>query len=408
MDGKTILVARREFGERIRTRGFILSTLGLPIFLIVISLLTSNIQPSAPPPASPEGPGEEPRLVVTGYVDLAGILGHAEAGPTLDAYPDEEAAAAALRRGEIEAYYVIAPDYRETGRVRRISLELPSGEPDTSALTALLRQALVAERPPEVAQRLLAPFGEMGLEVVTIGESGGGGLSTNMLPFIVTAAVMMPLLSGGGLLLRSLAEEKESRVMEVLLVSLRPAQLLAGKVLGMGALVVVQYMAWVLVLALAVPLTGAGMGAALQGLNLGTREALAALLYGVGGFFLYAAIMAGLGAIAPDVHSSQNWVFIVTLPMTLPFYLWMVLASAPQGGLAVVLSLFPFSAPTAMILRMTTAAVPTWQIIVSLGLMLPTTVVTMRIMARLFHAQVLLSGEPLSLKRLAETLRAPV
>jgi ABC-2 type transport system permease protein len=76
--------------------------------------------------------------------------------------------------------------------------------------------------------------------------------------------------------------------------------------------------------------------------------------------------------------------------------------------LALVLSLFPFSAPTAMILRMTTATVPAWQIVLSLGLMVPTTVAVMAIMARLFHAQVLLSGEPLSVKRFVQALRAPV
>jgi ABC-2 type transport system permease protein len=407
MNSNTLLVARREFRERIRSRGFILSSLAMPIFLIVISMLTGQGQMELSAPAT-EGPEAEARIVVTGYVDLAGIMGDMDPGPTLAPYADEAAAAAALRQGEIDAYYLIAPDYRETGSVLRISQRLPSGEPDTGILTALLRMGLVADHSPQVGQRLLAPMGDTGLEVVTIGGEGGGGLNLDMLPFVVTAAVMVPLLTGGGLLLRSLAQEKESRIIEVLLVSLRPTQLLAGKVLGMGALVAVQYLAWALILAIAMPLTGGGLGSTLQDLNLGVGEALLALLYGVGGFFLYAAIMAGLGAVAPDVHSSQNWVFIITLPMTLPFYLWMALTSAPNGPLAVGLSLFPFSAPTAMILRMTTATVPTWQIAISLGLMVPTAIAVMAIMARLFHAQVLLSGEPLSLKRFVQALRAPV
>ncbi len=404
MNSNTMLVARREFRERIRTRGFILSTLGLPIFLIVITLLTGNIQGSAPGPSA-EGNGREPKVVMTGYVDLAGIVSDVAPGPTLIGYPSEEAATAALRQGEIEAYYLIPSDYRETGSVHRVAVGLPSGDPDTGPLIGLLYQGLVAGRPPEIAQRLLAPLGDKGLEVITTGDERQGGLNTDMLPFIVTAAVMVPLLTGGGLLLRSLAQEKESRIIEILLVSLRPTQLLAGKVLGMAALVIVQYAAWVLILAIATPLTGAGMLTALQGLHLGATETLLALLYGIGGFFLYASIMAGLGAVAPDVHSSQNWVFIITLPMTLPFYLWMALTSAPQGALAVALSLFPFSAPTAMILRMTTTTVPTWQVVVSLALMAPTAVGITALMARLFHAQVLLSGEPLSLRRFARALR---
>jgi ABC-2 type transport system permease protein len=405
MQSITMLVAWREFRERIRSRGFLLSSLGMPIFLIVIWLFTGSMNVASPVPDVPEIPFSQMPVVRYGYVDRFGILQGVDTGPSLIAYDDDDGAADALRRGEIDAYYLIPVDYAESGTVRRVSLGLPSTQPDAGTLVILLREGLVADYAPEVAKRLLAPLGDQGLQVVTLNERAVNDQDPGMLPFVVTAAIMVPLFTGGGLLLRSLAQEKESRVMEILLVSLRPNQLLAGKVIGMAALVIVQYLAWVLILGLLLPLTGATLGEALRGLNLTTGESVVMLLYGLNGFFLYAAIMAGLGAVAPDVHSSQNWVFIITLPMMIPFYLWMALISAPHGVLAVALSLFPFSAPMAMILRMTSTVVPVWQLALGLVLMMITTLYVTRTMARLFRTQVLLSGEPLSLSRFAQVLR---
>ncbi len=401
-----MLVAWREFRERVRSRGFLLSSLGMPIFLLAIWFFTGTVQEPGPDPAVPEFVPEEVPVAMTGYVDRPGILENLDTGPMLVAFEDEDGAADALRQGEIEAYFVIPEDYAETGAVRRVSVGLPTAQPDDGLFVSLLREALLADHPPEVVERLLVPLGDQGLQVVTLNERAPDEQDPGMLPFVVTAAVMVPLFTGGGLLLRSLAQEKESRVMEILLASLRPNQLLAGKVLGMAALVLVQYLFWVLMLWLLLPLTGASLGDALRGLNLTTTESLMMLLYGLNGFFLYAAIMAGLGAITPDVHSSQNWVFIITLPMLIPFYLWMALINAPHGVLAVTLSLFPFSAPMAMILRMTSAVVPVWQLALSLVLMVLTTMLVTRAMARLFRAQVLLSGEPLSLRRFADALRS--
>jgi len=216
----------------------------------------------------------------------------------------------------------------------------------------------------------------------------------------------VPLLTGGSLLLRSLSQEKESRIMEVLLVSIRPRQLLMGKLLGMGALIVVQYLGWVLALALVDLVPGINLQPMLAGLNLDGPQLLLLLCYAAGGFVLYAALMAGLGAITPDIHSSQNWVFVITLPMMIPMYFWLPLVESPQSALSVALSLIPWSAPISMVLRLTVAQVPLWQIVLSMAILIVTAILTIRLMARLFRAQVLLSGEPLNAARLLQALRA--
>jgi ABC-2 type transport system permease protein len=126
----------------------------------------------------------------------------------------------------------------------------------------------------------------------------------------------------------------------------------------------------------------------------------------LGGFLLYAALMAGIGALAQDMESSRAWVFAVNLPMMIPIYLWGAIVGSPNGALATALSLIPFSAPVAMLMRMTSTVVPAWQIGASLALLLVGGIGVVLLMARLFRVQTLLSGESLSLQRMWATLRS--
>jgi ABC-2 type transport system permease protein len=105
------------------------------------------------------------------------------------------------------------------------------------------------------------------------------------------------------------------------------------------------------------------------------------------------------------MEGSRAWVFLIVAPMMIPIYLWTSVVSAPDGVFAVALSLFPFSAPVAMLMRMTSTAVPAWQLVVSLALLIATGAATLLLMGRLFRVQTLLSGEPLSLRRFAAALR---
>ncbi len=121
-----------------------------------------------------------------------------------------------------------------------------------------------------------------------------------------------------------------------------------------------------------------------------------ALIYALGGFLLYAALMAGIGALAQDVESSRVWIFIITLPMMLPIYLWMTITSSPHGSLAIILSLIPFSSPIAMLMRMTSTIVPGWQIGLSLTLLLLTSVGGVDELARRRRSLLVASGGPWS------------
>ncbi len=419
---KVFLVAKREFGQRVRTRGFILSSIFVPVILLVVMLTGSfsgefAVVESEEAPAGEETTDEsaaEPDSVATSnivaYVDEAGLIERTPENRPEEyrAFTNLDAAAAALAEGEIESYYVIAADYRETGNVRRVTAELPATPPETGAFDWLLRTNLLPAATLTEVSRAQNPFQSFQLPVQTVSgetEATTGNGFFNMMPFLVAMLVMIPLFTSGSYLLQSLTEEKSGRVMEILLVSLRPPALLAGKLLGLGALTMVQYAIWLTLGAGVLLIVGQDVTGLLGAINLTTQELVLVLLFALGGYALYATLMAGLGALSPNLEATRSWVFVITLPMMIPIYLWVVISGSPQGALAVGLSLFPFSAPIAMLMRLASATVPVWQVIASLALLGVTAAFMVWLMSRLFRVQTLLSGEAFSVRRFWSAVR---
>ena len=182
--------------------------------------------------------------------------------------------------------------------------------------------------------------------------------------------------------------------------------MLAGKLLGLGALTLIQYLIWGLIAFIGLLVTGQGVSGLLGGISLSAVELALVVPFALGGFLLYAGLMAGIGTLAPDMEGSRSWVLVISLPMMIPIYLWTAIVNAPNSAFAVALSMIPFSAPVAMLMRMTTAAVPVWQLTTSLILLVFTGVGIIWLMARLFRVQTLLSGESISLKRLFGAIRS--
>ncbi len=407
---KIFVIAKREFQERVRSRTFLFTAIGTPLILIAIWFFTGGMDADTPTPDLGGLSELTPEVGRIGYVDQAGLIEEISAPiqpGQYQSYPDQKAADQALAQGDIDAYFLIPEDYRETGEVHRVSEGIPTSPPDTESFEWILIKNLFAETGEGQLSRLRYPFRGNEPRFVSLvreaeGEGEGGDIGNMMLPFIVTMAIMLPLFTGGGYLLQSLAKEKGSRIMEVLLVSLRPRQLLMGKLLGLGALVLVQYGIWVLIGGVLVKVLNQEPSGLLASVQFSSQELGFILPFALGGFCLYAALMGGIGALAPDMEGSRTWTFLITLPMMAPIYFWTAIARTPNGTLALVLSMFPYSSPVAMLLRMTVTKVPIWQIGTSVGLLALAVIGTVWAMSRLFHAQALLSGESLSLRRFWE------
>jgi len=221
------------------------------------------------------------------------------------------------------------------------------------------------------------------------------GIVASVMPYIF----YFILLVGSGYLLRSVVAEKENRTVEVLLLSLHPRQLMVGKILGFSVVTLVQLGVWL----------GGGMlilnrGAALldvSGFTFPPGFIVWVILFLVLGFLLFASVMAAAGAIAPTAHEGGQvtWLLVIPLMPTLMFSDLFV--EKPNHPLTLVLSLFPFSAPSAMLTRLALGEVPLWQVIVSLTGLALTTCLMVVLAGRFFRAGNLLSAAPFNWRRLA-------
>ena len=364
---KTLLVGLREFRQHIRSRGFFLSTLGLPLFMLALLFFTGL---TGGPPGQIISPANSDLRFrgVIGYVDRANLIRAIPSSIHTDQvrrFFNAADATHALQDGEIVAYYDVPADYRETGRIQRVSQQVSAEAPDKRAFNWILVHNLMPNASTAQLDRLLRPFNADGPAFVNVSPSGKTGARSNgvtWLPFLVSIAIMSPLFTNGSYLFQSLIQEKSNRVMEILLISLRPRQLLVGKLLGLGALTLVQYALWTGLGLLASATMGIDFAQSLAMINMNTGSVTLVVLYGMGGYVLYATLMAGIGALAPDIENSRAWIFALSLPMLIPLYLWTAIVAAPNSLLSITLSLFPFSAPVTMLMRITVAAVPAWQV----------------------------------------------
>jgi ABC-2 type transport system permease protein len=333
-----------------------------------------------------------------------GLSGQTAPG-TFVMFGNEAAALAAYEAGEIGNYYVVPAGFQEGAAIRHVapSRTYPGMFSEQAALYQVVASVLTGD--PALVQRLQQPAQIQ--ETNLSPETGGIGTSGELGQLFVGIGIAMlffaTTLGAAGYLLQSLGKEKQSRVLEVLLSALQPRDLLVGKIIGLGAMGIVQLAVWSVVVILVL-----GRGDTLfSNLPLPAlpwqRWALIALFY-IAGYFVYATLYAGLGALSPNPKEGSQYAFLIILPVLIPLWFSNVFWTAPNSPAAVGMSLFPLTAPLAMPLRLSAGIVPAWQLGVSLALIIVTSIVVIALVTRLFRGQVLVSGQPLSLGYIWRTL----
>jgi ABC-2 type transport system permease protein len=208
-------------------------------------------------------------------------------------------------------------------------------------------------------------------------------------------------MTSAGYLLQGVSEEKENRVIEVILSSIRPDRLLFGKLLGLGAAGLLQLFVWVAVTSMATSLIAAAALAVLDAYLF-----FACFIFFVLGYLLIGSLMTGTGALGTSARESQQfaaiWSLIAVLP---PAATWMLLLEEPNGWLARALGWFPLSAPVTMMIRIGTGQVPLWDILVAIGCLVGAVYLSVRASAALFRLGLLMYGTRPTFKQILRHLR---
>lgn len=312
------------------------------------------------------------------------------------AFINEDAAKNALLKGEIGAYYIIPLDIVADGRIiyvpadyNPLSSELQSGWVQTVIKYNLVGGNL------NLTYRLNNPL-NVDQQVLSNPEARNPeNPLTFLLPYIVTMLYYIIILTSSSLLLNSVAKEKQNRMIEVLMTSITPLQLLSSKIVALGIAGLLQTIVWSGLGLLLLRISGRNMelGSSFQ---LPFSILLWGILFFLLGYGLYASLMAGVGALVPNLREAGSVTTIIIMPLIIPMIFINQLITNPDGVMATVLSIFPLTAPVSMMSRLASGPVPIWQMALALFLCAATTLLIIRAVAGMFRAQNLLSGQAFS------------
>jgi ABC-2 type transport system permease protein len=215
----------------------------------------------------------------------------------------------------------------------------------------------------------------------------------------------MSIVAGGQYLLQGVAEEKETRILESLLCTVTPDDLMVGKLIGLGGAGLTLVGVWV-----AVGLIALSTSFAFLHVQLAPDVLTLGVAYFAFGYLFYASLMTGIGAITNNLREANQMAVLFTLMNFFPFYVLVSILNSPNAPIAVGMSLFPPTAATTMLMRVAAAnmggaVIPAWQIALSLGLLIVTSLVTMRLSSRVFRIGLLLYGKTPNLPEILRIAR---
>ena len=400
---KIWIVLKTEFINTITRRSFLLTLILVPLvpalILGAISLFggEENEEERGSIFQSPQNLTDS-----EGFIDQAGIISElpdwVEEGRLIEYFSKDEADQAAIEK-EIIGYYIIEENYLETGAIQYIREDF---NPLSAMDSTWVFEETIKFNLLDLDQHLydMYPNPKLVTNVDLLQDEGEIDRSNPLsfyLPYGVTMLFYVLMITSASLLLNSIAKEKENRVMEILMSAIKPKELLAGKILGLGLVGLLQMIVW--------------MGSAFLMLDLGKTilnippnlqlppEILFwGIVFFILGYLMYGTIMAGVGALVPNLKEASQTTFIIVLPMLVPLLMITVIIEKPNATLPVILSLIPFTAPNTMMTRMSVSPVPLWQLLLAVGLMILTIWFLIRAVAGMFQAQLLVTGKKFSLK----------
>lgn len=409
-------VARFELSSVVKRWSYLIATFGLPLFLAAVSGTVLGAQTYF----LTQRAAESSRFGLVDEADVVDIsqFVDGEAQPTWRAnanevllYADQQSAIEDLESGRLRAVYVVDSDYLATGEVRAIQSEKTPllsmhGTSIEPLLRSLLRKSLLEGRlDDDVQERVLAPayfvrsrLGPDGAEVTEVDEALDLLVRTTI-PLFLGILLLTALLSASGYLVQTVATDKESKIVEVLLSSVTPEEILAGKLLGLGAAGLVQFAVWSSMVVF-VALTASTALASVVAIP---WNALAvAPIFFVLGYLFLGSLMLATAALGANAAESQKLTMGWAMLAILPLMVLVILLDQPNGILGQVMSWIPFTSPLTVIIRLAvdSAGIACWEVLGAIAVLLGSTWLSIRVGARLFRVGFLLTGSRPSLAEL--------
>jgi ABC-2 type transport system permease protein len=430
---KTWTIATFEFLTAVKRPGYLIATFGMPVFMAlyggVVAIPAYFASRAVREPAiyglvdpagvlrvdkemkaarSPVPPEVKQALAAAGKsdVDVTGLMG---SGFIFRPYSAEAEARAAVAKRTIKGYYVVPPDYIANGIIDTYTQDTinVSGSEARNAFSNLIRERLMSGRlDAATSARVLSPLKDSRrFSVTRTGQTTDGGQAAGAVrfavPLIFMALFLMSVLMTSGYLMQGTATEKENKVVDVLLASANPDEILAGKLLGLGATGLLQIAVWMIIVFVSaigiVPLLMASR------VEMPWVALALAIPFFLMAFLFFGSLMLGTGSLGSNMREAQQLAMVWSLTAALPLMMMAVLLREPHGIVARVMTWLPFSAGPLIMFRASTDLdfLAWWEIVGAFGVLLLSTWIAIRVGARLFRIGLLSSSRP----KLSEILR---
>ncbi|MFC1900332.1 ABC transporter permease [Chloroflexota bacterium] len=392
---KTLLILKHEFKQMVRSKSFIILTLLFPL----IGFTALGIFQLTQVASKPVGLDDTYKI---GYIDEVGgfeeYLGISER-ITLVPYSENNEATQALLAEDIDEYFIIPANYLEQGTITRYHTEKElemSGETYQAIKIFLQDNLLKGQTSPEIAERVKYPLGIYNIRLDETGDiaTDQGGFAAFLVPMVFGFLLVMAIGTSSGSLLQGMAEEKQNRIMEILLSSVSTRQLLLGKVLGLGGAALVQIAFWVLSMSFLLQLSANTVGGFFTDIQIPENILIIGIVYFILGYLFFSIMQAGLGAIIPSPKEIPQITVAFIFPAILPFYVAiLILQDHPDHIIGTILTLFPVSAPMSVFIRMGISEIALWELILSIIILILSIIGGLWLAAKTFRVFLLMYGK---------------
>jgi ABC-2 type transport system permease protein len=422
---KVWLVIKREYVTRVRTKGFVITTILIPAMLIgfiAFNMAVSTSNPSqslkiavadggqgvsASVAASLEGDELQDGRPAYEVIQAPGTLGTGAAAL-------RSALEAQVRSGQLDGFIWI-PQGILSGKKPEFVTRSAMAFTQMDTMDNAIRQAVILKTfqgqgiSTNYLRRL---FNDTSIRVIRLTRSGETEEKGQSLMIVIAMVVILyvTLVAYGVRTMRSVQEEKTSRIMEILLSSIEPLQLLAGKILGVAAVGLTQVIIWAVSAGLlaAYGITMArelSPGGSEYHIHIPPTLLAFMILYFIGGYLLYSSIYAAIGATVSSEQDAQQLQTPVTMLLVIGFFLFELVMQNPNSPTSIALSIFPFWSPMLMMTRIGLQMPPAWQIALSFGVLAMTIGGVLYFTARIYRVGVLMYGKRPSLAEIVRWFR---
>ncbi len=416
---KVLLIIKREYLARVRTKGFILSTLLTPLLLastVMIPMLFIDRSSQKKYPIVILDQTNDAQLFTrieqllteeNNKSDKYEVVRESITADKIEAR--KTALNEELKTEKIAEYIVLPSDFLTSGklqrRVRNTNDFMNNRRIETAFNSAVIEQRMIragisASQASTINQEVHTEF------INEKGEKESSGAKWG-LSFLLAIILYVTILVYGLQVMQGVIEEKQSRIIEVLLSSVKPFQLMLGKVIGIGSVSLTQVSVWALSLGIlsAVAAAQASIFGGVKLPEIPVSLLLFFLIYYVLGYFIFATLYAIVGSIVSSQEDGQQAQMPITLLVAAPMTMLTIIMTKPDSTLAIVLSLIPFFSPMLMFMRITVQPPPMWQIALSIVLMLVTIIGAVWLAAKIYRVGVLMYGKRPSLPELIKWLK---